>query len=215
MDHYNILYLNCFRIIIRVPQRTKHIYHQQVKKVPVYILLPDKKPKVLDDLEEFTKSSVVPCKESHKISWREDRPYNYRYVRSERDRGELEREHEETYRSSRLGSREKTYQSSWTEDRENRGAYVPTDQYRTIEDDFPPPPPSDIADLPFQRVYTEDSSSTYIDSSQEQRNHPSPVTYTEHTSGHRVVSFTYAPETMENSYQYRIMKRVDNTTMGR
>lgn len=74
-----------------MPQRTKHIYHHQVKKVPVYVLLPEKKSKVLDDLEEVTK--VLPCRErdrEREPPWQDEiaagpppspSPSKYRYAR--------------------------------------------------------------------------------------------------------------------------------------
>lgn len=107
-----------FSVIIRVPQKIRHIYHHHVKRVPVYVLLPNKKSKVLDDLEDVTKG--LPCKEF--TGRQEDRALKYRYARyyeAERD----------------------SYPSNWKENGENEGTHTSEDEYKTLDYDVPVPPP--------------------------------------------------------------------------
>ena len=176
------------RVVIRVPQKTKYIHHHTIKKVPIYVLVPEKKPKILEALEEAKPSVRPPCKDLYELpTVREDTSTQTRnrYEKTER---------------------EKPLLSEWTEDSQNRGAYyvnaVDT-SYRTIDEDFLLPPPMSLDDLPFRRVNAD------IDPNPFEMRQPRGHEEHHQQSVTDLVTFTYPPPTpIQNqeytSYQYRI-----------
>ncbi|XP_065204924.1 uncharacterized protein LOC135834875 [Planococcus citri] len=127
------------RVIIKVPQRIKHIYHHQVKRVPVYVVVPEKKSKVLDDLEEVTK--VLPCKEHREREppWQDDIAVaaapRYRYAKSYRD---------QTSDSVYLSEGD-SYRTSISDDWQQ-------DVKRSLQPPPPPPQPAPPARKPYRSV---------------------------------------------------------------
>lgn len=195
------------RVIIKVPQRTRHIHHHNVKKVPVYIILPDKKPKVLENLENLTKQTEsIPCKDEVYTSTRNDRPSEYRYTR--------------------FSNLEKNYEP--TENRNNKEIYLPTDEYKTIDQDFLSPPLLNDEQSSFRRTnIPQDNNYNYEYAQNGQlykynnapRYEPTKLTSNSYRAAYESsVSFTYAPNRdTENFgtqgsilYRNRINQRIDN-----
>lgn len=97
-----------------------------MKKVPVYVILPEHKPKVISDLETLVKTKPTvqsiqstPCKDPIP-EFEEYSPHfrQARYSYSEKD----------------------SYHPDWTEDRDNKGALVRDEGSKELDKEFQPPP---------------------------------------------------------------------------